>query len=375
MKRSATVSPPAPKRIKSQKDSSDSVEGSQLRDSAKSKELLPGSNLPGHVKTMRLFSWNINGVSLFLQRPITSFVNASQTANATATRIAQKVPAAASLRDFLCRHSWPELLFLQEVKINTNDTKTQRTVERAVNLKSTMAGSGPVYLTFFTLPRDKYNAKGFGGKLYGVCTIIEEVFYNQYVSSVTSVPWDQEGRVSVVSLYNKMAIYNIYAVNGTSSPYWSPASGEVVGTRHEHKRNFHKLLAEECKRREHDGWHIIIAGDLNVAPERIDGHPNLRTFPAEHVTNRADFRTNFLIENEKSLGVVDVWRRLNPNVKKFTYHPRNIDWGLSCDRVDLVLVSKVLFESGRVIEAEIWDSPQERSTSDHVPISIQISLA
>jgi hypothetical protein len=43
---------------------------------------------------------------------------------------------------------------------------------------------------------------------------------------------------------------------------------------------------EECVAMEKDGWRVVIAGGMNIAPERIDGYPDLRTFPYQHVLNR-----------------------------------------------------------------------------------------
>jgi hypothetical protein len=58
---------------------------------------------------LRLFSWNINGISPFIQQPITSFFTSDKPLQPR---------SEASLRDFLQRHDFPDVLFLQEVKIN-----------------------------------------------------------------------------------------------------------------------------------------------------------------------------------------------------------------------------------------------------------------
>ena len=129
-----------------------------------------------------------------------------------------------------------------------------------------------------------------------------------------------------------------------------------------------------------------MAGDFNIAPARVDGRPNLRTFPHQHVLNRADFLSKFLGQEkqdvEKSRGKegqqnwqgVDVWRAMNPDTRRFTYFPRSRDWGSSCDRVDYVIAGKRLWDTGRVTGAGILDSEAERGTSDHVPIWAGITM-
>jgi hypothetical protein len=121
------------------------------------------------------------------------------------------------------------------------------------------------------------------------------------------VGWDKEGRISIVHLTSttptansplnlalNLALINIYAPDGTSNPYPSPLTETILGTRHDRKLAFHKLLMEGCLRLEKDGWRIVIAGGMNIAPERIDGYPNLRTYPHQHVVNRKDFLGRFI---------------------------------------------------------------------------------
>ena len=55
-------------------------------------------------------------------------------------------------------------------------------------------GSEPGYKAFFSLPRDKYNATGFGGKVYGVCMLVRQDALSPE-ATVTDVDWDLEGRV------------------------------------------------------------------------------------------------------------------------------------------------------------------------------------
>lgn len=363
-----TISPPPPKRRK-------------LSAAVAASAILPDSPPSSpEANSMRIFSWNINGITPFLQSSITGFFQTE------APRIISN-SRPASLRSFLRRHHWPAILFLQEVKIAPSDTKTQDSVRNALkpaplSLRNSASEREPKYEAHFTLPCDPHNAKGPRGsrKVYGLCSIIREDFAKDFNVNVRTVDWDKEGRVSVVELQSarsKLALFNIYAVNGTENPYRT-ATGAIQGTRHDRKLAFHRLLVEECQKLEQDGWDIVLAGDFNVAPARIDGHPRLRTFPQQHVVNRADFNAKFLggskQPQEAAFCGIDIFREMHKEAKRYTYFPRGRDWRSSCDRVDYFVVGKRLWERGLVRGAGILDSEVERGPSDHVPIWADIRL-
>lgn len=401
------------------------------------------------LKTNRhiaIFSWNINGIQSFLPpttAPITSFfklVGEKQKLDKS-----KQKSFSNPLRAFLKRHHWPEILFLQEIKISPSDKKTPAALSSTVNTslgKHDILSNQKRYTVDVNLPRDKFNARGFGGKVHGVGTLIREDFASQYVSCTRHAEWDLEGRVTIVELHTgtpaghslsgpatnpdypeedagprqPLALVNVYAVNGTANPYRSPDTGKVTGTRHDHKLAFHRRLRDECAALERRGFAVVIAGDLNIARGALDGWPSLRTYPRQHCLNRADFNRLFFgaednARAEAYLGSnfedhdhiqdtrqreqsdsgpprlnglplstapstfdgVDVFRALHGKKRQYTYHPRSGEaWGTSCDRVDLIITSKSLHEFGRVIATGILDTPQERGTSDHVPLWVKI---
>lgn len=363
------------------------------------------------ARCFRIFSWNINGVQPFLPpstKPITSFFKpvAHQKKRAREDKQAEDGashppsqhpgnPFCSPLRAFLARHQWPEVLFLQELKINPTDEKTPTALLSTIN---TSSGDGDPVLpeTTYTLdvnrPRDRFNAKAFGGKLYGVGTLLRSDFARRHVERIRHADWDLEGRVIIVELRRQpvateredhgspsrelarrpkpLALVNVYAVNGTSAPYRSPETGKVAGTRHAHKLAFHSRLRDECLALEGRGFDVVVAGDLNIARGRLDGHPGLRAWPEQHGVNRADFNAKFFGDEdnkradayiggqETSTGAgksengegarfegVDVFRALHGKTRKYTYHPY-VEWGSSCDRVDLIIVSRSLSARG-----------------------------
>jgi exonuclease III len=335
-------------------------------------------NDPEIEERFEILSWNVNGVSQFLKADtpkITSFFGLPPSASTTALKEAG-LDGGSPLRKFLGRHGWPEVVCLQEVKISPQDSSTKIALERAANSKKGADDDGPAYTAHFSLPRDKYNAKGFGGKVHGVCTLIHTPLIPP--SSTKEVNWDLEGRVLITDFPKwKLAIINGYWVNGTTKPYRSPETGAVVGTRHDRKREFHTQMLSEVRLYEGRGWHVMLIGDMNIAPSVIDGYPNLR-LGAEHVRNRRDFIKKFL-DNEAEGGMrgIDTFRHLHGGLRKYTYHGEKSErWGESCDRVDLGIASKSLVEGvrGALVGAQIWESVEERGESDHVPLSVVLDV-
>lgn len=261
------------------------------------------------------------------------------------------------------------MLLLQEVKINPEDLQTQRAVSRSV--RAPPNSSEPDYTAHFCLPGDKYNARGFGRKVYGVCSIVRSDFLETHHARVRTVEWDLEGRFQIIETEGgesgmpKLSIWNIYAVNGTDNPYKDPVTGAVTGTRHDRKLAVHALLLTECKRLESERYAVILAGDLNIARGVLDGFPNLRTFPEQHSRNRADFNEKFF-ESEDGLKGLDTFRHLHGDERRYTYHPRGEPFGCSCDRVDLIICSRSLEKS--LTGAGMLDTPAERGPSDHCPL-------
>lgn len=329
---------------------------------------------------LTIYSWNINGIQPFIQTSITAFFT---------PRDGSTKPHL-SLRDVLRRHDWPSMLFLQEVKIVPGDAATIRSLEKSVRAGD--KPNEPDYIVRLCLPSDKYNARGFERKVYGVCSLIRTDYYESRVARVRPVSWDEEGRflvteTKVTTNMPKLALINVYAVNGTDHPYRDSVTGEVTGTRHDRKLQVHQLLANEVRALEADGFGVVLVGDLNVAISELDGHPRLRTVPHQHCLNREDFIRRFLLrktdpeswdsadgpgtQEQCRLGMIDTFRHLHPETRAFTYHPRGKQFGESCDRVDLILASSSLKQ--RLLQAEILETAADRGPSDHVPLMVTFS--
>lgn len=346
------------------------------------------------VNRFEILSWNVDGITHLLpktQKSITSFFNKSARKQTPETDDEDEDGSAeAPLGNFLRRHDFPQVVCLQEVKISSKDEKTRKAVGKAAN-----GVEEPGYRAWFALPKDKFNATGWGGKVYGVCTLIRDDVPG-LMKETRGVEWDLEGRVLVSEFVfgsgaeeRTLVVVNGYWPNGTMNVWRDSGSGFVKGTRHDMKRRFHELVLKDVLEWQGKGWEVVLIGDMNIARSPLDGHPDIR-LGAEHVHNRRVFNEKF-IEGEDGMKGVDSWRWLHGKKPGYSYHGEKAeDWGASCDRVDLGIVSpglavvdrgeegheegKAKMEEMRLIGAEIWESVQERGGSDHVPISVVLDL-
>lgn len=274
---------------------------------------------------------------------------------------------SSPLKQFLKQHDWPQVLCLQEVKIDPTDSVAKAAVEKTAN-----GSEEPSYIAHFSLPRDKHNARGWGGKVYGVCTLLRTDI--TATSTTREVDWDLEGRVLITTFEEwKLVVINGYWVKGTMNPYRDSSTGAVVGTRHDWKRAFHSRTLGGVQRAENQGYNVVLVGDMNVARDAMDGYPGIR-LGKEPVINQRDFNAKFF-DDEDGMRGVDTWRHLHGEKRGYTSHGESAEeWGRSCDRVDLGIVSRSLVEKSALVGAGIWESVEERGGSEHVPIEVVINV-
>ena len=246
------------------------------------------------------------------------------------------VPALPAIAEELGR---PEVLCLQELRVRKHDAQAISVLQSAL----------PGYRCHYSLPRDPRNATFRGGRMYGVATFVQ----GRWRAEVPE--WDLEGRVVVVRRQG-LAVVNVYAVNGTSKPYFDDA-GCIAGDRHALKRRFQSSVMELGRELRKEGA-VIMAGDWNVSRTAQDTHPRLRT-EEPHARARAEFNARMVAE-----GFVDIWRERHPTERAYTWFNRRAR-GLDAARVDYILVSSEL--ALRIRAADIlallpW--------SDHAPVVV-----
>ena len=235
----------------------------------------------------------------------------------------------------------PDVLCLQELRIRREDAEHVTALERAL----------PGYRCYHALARDRRNVTFRGGRMYGVATFVR----GRWRGEVTA--WDLEGRVVVVRK-PRLAIVNVYAVNGTAKPYYDE-SGRIAGDRHELKRRFQTSIMDLGRELRRDGG-VIMAGDWNVSRSAQDTHPRLRT-EEPHARARAELNDRMIAE-----GFIDIWRERHPKDRSYTWFNRRAR-GLDAARVDYILVSDDLVP--RIRAADILDL---KPWSDHAPITVEL---
>jgi exodeoxyribonuclease-3 len=235
----------------------------------------------------------------------------------------------------------PEVLCLQEVRIRAKDTEAVSALESAL----------PGYRCYHSLARDARNVTFRGGRMYGVATYVR----GRWQAFVPE--WDLEGRVVVVRKRG-LAVVNLYAVNGTSKPYFD-ADGRVSGDRHQLKRRVQNGILDLGRELRREGG-VILAGDWNVSRTKQDTWPRLRT-EEPHASARAELNARIVEE-----GFVDVWRERNPQARAYTWFNKR-SRGLDAARVDYILVSEDLVP--RVRGAEILEL---LPWSDHAPVMVTL---
>jgi len=165
---------------------------------------------------------------------------------------------------------------------------------------------------------------------------------------------DPEGRIVTVE-FKDMYVMSVYVPN--SKPDLSRLEYRTT----EWDVQLRSLIAFYQKNKP-----VVVCGDFNVAHTTIDifnakGKNKTHGFtPAE----RESF--GVLLEEQK---LVDVWRELNPNVKKWTWwsnfaksRERNVGW-----RIDYILVSKSIQS-----KVKSMDLLNDVMGSDHCPVLLVI---
>jgi exodeoxyribonuclease III len=235
----------------------------------------------------------------------------------------------------------PDVLCLQELRIRRHDADAVAALEKAL----------PGYRCFHSLARDARNVTFRGGRMYGVATYVRGRWRGE------APEWDLEGRVVVVRKRG-LAIVNVYAVNGTSKP-WYDETGRIAGDRHRLKRRFQASVMDLGRELKRDGG-VIMAGDWNVSRTAHDTYPRLRT-EGPHARARAELNARMTAE-----GFVDIWREHHPDERAYTWF-NDRSRGLDAARVDYILVSDDIVP--RVRAAEVLE---RLPWSDHAPVSVEL---
>jgi exodeoxyribonuclease-3 len=257
---------------------------------------------------MRFFSWNVNGFRAALKKGFMDWLEEAD----------------------------PDVLCLQEIRCEWDeiDLAVRKVLENAFEICWFPASSKKGYAGSATLSKI-----GLGWK---------------HEKGLGIPEYDSEGRM-IVSRNGRLVLLGGYFPNASAGLVRLP-----------YKRAFAKDLADRVKDEHFANREVILAGDMNVAPQEIDlarpkDNINSPGFTAEE---REDFQGYI------NAGLVDVLRDRNPGVPGlYTWwtqrggaRERNVGW-----RIDIFLVSRTLAE--RVKNAAIH---KDAHGSDHCPISLEL---
>jgi exodeoxyribonuclease-3 len=258
---------------------------------------------------MRFYSWNVNGFRSVLKKGFMDWLESAE-------------PDVLSLQEIRCE--WEEV-----------DLEVRRQLESAYDICWFPATSKKGYAGSATLSRKELgftHSKGIGIEAY-----------------------DAEGRMIVSRKDNLIFI----------AGYFPNASAGLV--RLPFKRQFARDLAAYVTKLHLAGHGVVMAGDMNVAPEEIDlARPKDNTKnPGFTPEEREDFKRYLEAD------LADVLRERNPDVPGlYTWwtarggaRERNVGW-----RIDLFLATRSLLP--RVKDARIH---ADITGSDHCPISLELT--
>ena len=133
------------------------------------------------------------------------------------------------------------------------------------------------------------------------------------------------------------------------------------------RRRLHDYMFDVHPQRSQRARHVMLVGDLQVAPTEADESPAIPESPGSTATERQDFH------NLLDLGYYDAFRKLNPNTIAYTCtstYPRwtNSDHPTACKRIDHILCSsKLLTEQCCVLETDA-------SMTDHHAVAATIRV-
>ncbi|MGB3464061.1 MAG: exodeoxyribonuclease III, partial [Cyclobacteriaceae bacterium] len=203
---------------------------------------------------------------------------------------------------------------------------------------------------FHTHINDSKGRKGYSGTAILSKRKPLSVTYDMGVAE-----YDQEGRIVTVE-YDEFFLVNVYVPN---------SGNELVRLDYREKWDDEFLAYLQKLEGEKP---VIVCGDFNVAnTDRDLARPKANYNKSAGYTQREiDGFNDFL-----SAGLVDSFRKLNPEEIKYSYfsyranaRQNNVGW-----RIDYFLVSEKLID--KVEKAEIY---KEYEGSDHVPIQLLINL-
>ncbi len=207
-----------------------------------------------------------------------------------------------------------------------------------------------------------YNSYVFGQKSYNGVAFVSKININKFDTKFF-IDEKKQSRVITGNIQNnstKIKLINIYVPNG------NPINTE----KYKYKKNWFDAFNKKIKKTLIENKNIIIGGDFNVIPDKIDVHDYKKY--EDDALFKLEIRKKFL--ELLNLGFHDTYRYFNKSLQEYTFWDYMAGaWQKNHGmRIDHFLVSNNLLD--KIKNVNINKNPRSKlKPSDHTPIEIKIN--
>ena len=207
-----------------------------------------------------------------------------------------------------------------------------------------------------------YNAYVFGQKSYNGVAFVSKINIDK-IDTKFFVDENKQSRIIVGNIKNEstlIKLINIYVPNG------NPINTE----KYEYKKNWFDSFNRKVKKTLKENKNIIIGGDFNVIPDKIDAH-DYKKYENDALF-KLEIRKKFL--ELINLGFQDIYRYFNKDKQEYTFWDYMAGaWQKNHGmRIDHFLVSNNLLD--KIKKVNIDKNPRSKlKPSDHTPIEIKLN--
>ena len=206
-----------------------------------------------------------------------------------------------------------------------------------------------------------YNSYVYGQKSYNGVSILSKNKINNFEKDFFRDVKKQARSISceIMNKSNKIKLVNVYVPNGNP----------VDTDKYTYKKSWLNLFVKEIKKKLKKNKNIIIGGDFNIIPDKIDVY-NEKKYENDALY-KIEIRKKF--RELINMGFYDIFRHINKETQEYTFwdymagawHKNN---GM---RIDHFLISKNILEDIKTIK--INKKPRSQSKpSDHTPIELTL---
>ena len=207
-----------------------------------------------------------------------------------------------------------------------------------------------------------YNSYVFGQKSYNGVAFVSKININKFDTKFF-IDEKKQSRVITGNIQNNstnIKLINIYVPNG------NPINTE----KYKYKKNWFDAFNKKIKKTLTENKNIIIGGDFNVIPDKIDVHDYKKY--EDDALFKLEIRKKFL--ELLNLGFHDIYRYFNKSLQEYTFWDYMAGaWQKNHGmRIDHFLVSNNLLD--KIKNVNINKNPRSKlKPSDHTPIEIKIN--